>query len=142
MERKELHCDACGATLTLAEGALSATCPFCASNKVAVRAASGDQLRPRVLIPFKIKPDDLRSRVSKWLGQGWYHPEGLAEDESKILSIRGYRAKTIQVFSGSFDFMAMTQGARGVHQCRDVLWMFCGSFDEQIHRRSVTICHP
>lgn len=78
VERKELHCDACGATIALAEGALTATCPFCASNKVAVRAASGDQLRPRVLIPFKIKPDDLRARVTQWLGQGWYHPEGLA----------------------------------------------------------------
>lgn len=78
VERKELHCDACGANITLAEGALSATCPFCASNKVAVRAATGDQLRPRVLIPFKITPGDLRPRVSKWLGQGWFHPQGLA----------------------------------------------------------------
>lgn len=78
VERKELHCDACGANITLAEGALSATCPFCASNKVAVRAASGDQLRPRVLIPFKITPADLRSRVTQWLGRGWFHPAGLA----------------------------------------------------------------
>ncbi len=78
VDRKELHCDACGATIALAENALTATCPFCASNKVVVRAAAGDQLRPRVIVPFKIQPEALRARVADWLGRGWFHPAGLA----------------------------------------------------------------
>lgn len=75
--RKELHCNSCGADMAIAENALTATCPFCASNRVNVRVAPDDQLRPRFLIPFKIKPQDTRSLAQKWLGQGWYHPDAL-----------------------------------------------------------------
>lgn len=75
--RQELHCDSCGANLTLAEGALTITCPFCASNRVSLRAAAGEVLRPQVLVPFQIKPEDTRARASEWLGKGWYHPAEL-----------------------------------------------------------------
>ncbi len=76
--RKELHCDTCGADIALAEGALTATCPFCASNKVNMREAAVDQLRPRALIPFKIQPADTKARAREWLGKGWFHPPELA----------------------------------------------------------------
>lgn len=72
--RRELHCESCGASLTLPEGALTITCPFCASNEVNVREAPSDVLRPRFLIPFKIQPEVTRSRAKEWLGKGWYHP--------------------------------------------------------------------
>lgn len=75
--RKEMHCNACGADMTIAENALTATCPFCASNRVNVREAPADQLRPRFLIPFKIQPQATRELAKKWLGEGWYHPSEL-----------------------------------------------------------------
>jgi hypothetical protein len=50
--RQDLRCDNCGAITSLAQGALSAACPFCASNKVNLTSAPSDQLRPRYLIPF------------------------------------------------------------------------------------------
>jgi DNA-directed RNA polymerase subunit RPC12/RpoP len=75
---KELHCDSCGANLSIPEGALTITCPFCASNKVNVRVSPSDHLRPRFLIPFKIKPEDLRNRALEWLGKGWFHPKELS----------------------------------------------------------------
>jgi predicted RNA-binding Zn-ribbon protein involved in translation (DUF1610 family)/ribosomal protein L37AE/L43A len=78
LARKVLHCDSCGAELAIAEGALTATCPFCASNRVNLRIAPSDNLRPRYMIPFKIKPDVLRTRAAEWLGKGWFHPSELA----------------------------------------------------------------
>ena len=75
--RRELHCNACGADMAIPEKALSATCPFCASNHVNLREAPADQLRPRFLIPFKIQPQATRGMSQKWLGQGWYHPDEL-----------------------------------------------------------------
>jgi Zn finger protein HypA/HybF involved in hydrogenase expression len=75
--RKELHCDACGADMAIAENALTATCPFCASNRVNIRTAPADQLRPRFLIPFKIQPQATRTLAQHWLGKGWYHPDEL-----------------------------------------------------------------
>ena len=75
---QELHCDSCGASIGLPENSLTVTCPFCASNKVNVRAAPNDHLRPHVLVPFKVKPEDTRSRAAEWLGKGWFHPKELA----------------------------------------------------------------
>ena len=66
MKRRELHCDSCGAVLVVAESALTATCAFCASNKVNIRAATSDKLRPRFLVPFKMKLDVIRSRAKDW----------------------------------------------------------------------------
>ena len=77
VERKALHCNACGAELTIAAGALTATCPFCASNQVNVHVAAADQLRPRFLIPFAVKPETTRALAREWLGRGWFHPPEL-----------------------------------------------------------------
>lgn len=77
VERKEMHCEACGAELAIAENALTATCPFCASNRVNVRTAPIDQLRPRFLIPFKVQPEATRALAQQWLGKGWFHPDEL-----------------------------------------------------------------
>lgn len=77
-ERRELHCDACGADLSLAPNDLSATCAFCGSTRVVARAATQDGLRPRFLIPFKIQLDACTRLAHEWLGRGWMHPAGLA----------------------------------------------------------------
>lgn len=75
--RQEMHCNSCGADMAIPAKAISVTCPFCASNKVNVREAPDDQLRPRFLIPFKIQPESTRAIAQKWLGQGWFHPDEL-----------------------------------------------------------------
>ena len=74
LDRRVLHCDSCGAELAIPEGSLTATCPFCASNRVNLRQAPSDNLRPRFLIPFKITPEIVRQRARDWLGKGWFHP--------------------------------------------------------------------
>jgi len=78
VERRQLHCEACGADLALAEGALSTTCPFCASAQVNVRAAAGDGLRPGGVLPFTVPPEATRSKAQAWLGKGWFQPSELA----------------------------------------------------------------
>lgn len=76
--RRQLHCEGCGADLTLAEGALTATCPFCASPQVNVRAGSADTLRPGGVAPFTVTADATRAQALAWLGRGYFHPSGLA----------------------------------------------------------------
>ena len=76
--RRQLHCDACGAELEVAENALTATCPFCASNQVNLRQSPGDHLRPRFLVPFAVQAADCQRQARDWLGRGWYHPKSLA----------------------------------------------------------------
>jgi len=76
--RQEIHCDNCGGTINVPSGALSVSCPFCASNRVNASPALLDQLRPRFLIPFKIHPQQAKAAAKEWLGKGWYHPSELA----------------------------------------------------------------
>ncbi len=76
--RRQLNCESCGAVLTLAEGALTATCPFCGSNHVNLCPAPSDTLRPRFLVPFKVQSDAVRKVAGQWLGKGWFHPAQLA----------------------------------------------------------------
>jgi len=77
-ERKMIHCDSCGGELSIPEGAISTTCPFCASNKVNVTVYLDEFLRPRFMVPFKIPPEQIRGLTLDWLGQGWFHPDELA----------------------------------------------------------------
>jgi predicted RNA-binding Zn-ribbon protein involved in translation (DUF1610 family) len=77
-ERTEIHCESCGADISVATNDLSSTCPFCASNRVIARVATQDTLRPRFLIPFKLELQDCRPQVKEWLGKGWMHPTDLS----------------------------------------------------------------
>jgi hypothetical protein len=78
IKRQLLHCDACGGDLSLPEGTLSTTCPFCSSNQVNVTTSMEETLRPRFLVPFKVTPEQTKSLATDWLGKGWYHPSELA----------------------------------------------------------------
>ena len=76
-QRQVLHCDSCGGELSLSTGALTTSCPFCASNQVNVITSLEETLRPRFLIPFKVSPEDTAPLAMAWLGKGWYHPNAL-----------------------------------------------------------------
>lgn len=78
VNRLELFCDNCGASLAIEDRALTVTCPFCASNKVLVRQYTTDNLRPQFIIPFTILSDSCQSLAKEWLGKGWFHPKILS----------------------------------------------------------------
>ena len=78
VERQELGCQSCGAVLSVEPRAITTTCPFCGSNQVNLHSASGESLRPRFIIPFKIQNEQLVERTRQWLGKGWFHPDQLA----------------------------------------------------------------
>ncbi|MBI9047508.1 MAG: hypothetical protein JEZ06_23695 [Anaerolineaceae bacterium] len=78
ISRSDVTCESCGAHYTMAAGAITATCPFCASNQVYIRQASSETLRPRFLVPFKVKLDFIRQKTIAWLGKGWFHPDELS----------------------------------------------------------------
>jgi DNA-directed RNA polymerase subunit RPC12/RpoP len=76
-QRQVLHCDSCGAELSISSGAVTTTCPYCASNQVNVITSPSESLRPRFLVPFKITPEKTYALAKEWLGKGWYHPNEL-----------------------------------------------------------------
>jgi hypothetical protein len=85
VDRRELSCAGCGASFALdvqygQGGAMAATCPYCASNQVAVHPhATSSPLRPGAVLPFAVRGDALGRAVTAWLVRGWMHPAGLSQ---------------------------------------------------------------
>jgi hypothetical protein len=75
--RREWRCGGCGSAMAVEDGALTRTCPFCASNQVDVRDGGHDGLRPRFVLPFRVRDAELSAKVNDWLGQGWIFPSSL-----------------------------------------------------------------
>lgn len=78
-DRNELSCQQCGAVVTVPVENLTHTCPFCGSNKVIQRQADQGILRPKFLIPFKVKPDVCKAIAHQWLGSSWMTPSSLQQ---------------------------------------------------------------
>jgi len=77
--RRDLTCEQCGAVISIPAQSLTVTCPFCASNRVALHESIGHDIKPKFLIPFKIQPKEVQVLAKEWLGKGWYHPEELSQ---------------------------------------------------------------
>ncbi len=87
-ERREIHCQSCGADLSISTTDLITTCSFCGSNQVISRADTQGGLRPNFLIPFKIDPQSTDREIRDWLGKGWMFPAGLINAGASLL-LRG-----------------------------------------------------
>lgn len=78
--RRTLRCPDCGTERAVEAAAISTSCPFCAGSHVEVSDRDdGEALRPSHVLPFRVRDSDLAGPVKGWLGQGWFHPSGLAE---------------------------------------------------------------
>ncbi len=75
--RKEIACQSCGAVSSLPVEAIATTCAFCGSNKVILRQASQDMLRPGFLVPFKVDENRCQALTREWLQSSWMTPASL-----------------------------------------------------------------
>lgn len=85
-ERLTIKCSDCAAETTADPNVTSQECAFCGSPIVAT-AASKKQLRPRSLLPFKIKRDEARTAFGEWIKGRWFAPNDLkrrARSEGKL----------------------------------------------------------
>lgn len=80
VERRGVRCRDCGTERAVDAGAIASSCPYCGSAHVEVAArADGAGVRPTHVLPFAVRADGLAGPVKAWLGQGWFHPSGLAD---------------------------------------------------------------
>jgi DNA-directed RNA polymerase subunit RPC12/RpoP len=77
IERFELACQNCGAITSIPAEKLTYACPFCGSNKVVQNQGVQDNLRPKVLIPFKLSENESEKIFQGWLGSDWMTPSTL-----------------------------------------------------------------
>ncbi len=71
-----VHCDSCGADVTMQPNVTSAACAFCGSRVVAT-ARSQKLIKPAALVPFQIPPQQARQLFAKWIKGLWWAPGNL-----------------------------------------------------------------
>ena len=72
-----LHCQACGAVVTLPPSRVSDTCPFCDSAHVVESAASRDLIGPEGVIPFGFPVEAVLNHAHRWLAAQRFRPGDL-----------------------------------------------------------------
>lgn len=79
-----VSCQACGAGFDLPPGALTATCPYCASVYV-IEQQEGDQsFAVEALIPFAVSQEIALKRLKKWLNEAGIN------GKIKVLALKGF----------------------------------------------------
>ena len=72
-----LHCQACGAVVTLPPSRVSDTCPFCDSAHVVESAAGRDLIGPEGVIPFGFPVETALDHAHRWLEAQRFRPGDL-----------------------------------------------------------------
>lgn len=88
IEPATVKCANCAATVTRPADVAAFACPFCGTNIVA-QARSEAILRPRSLLPFKVRHDDARERFREWVRSRWFAPSSLKTQSYVDASIQG-----------------------------------------------------
>jgi ribosomal protein S27E len=105
-ERRTVQCPNCGAQVEFPPNARSMECPFCATP-IVIEATSGQQIKPKALLPFDLTEKQARAKMTDWLGQLWFAPNGLKEYARKGRRMQGiyvpywtYDAQTRSNYTG------------------------------------------
>lgn len=82
-----LHCNTCGADITLDENTVADQCAYCGSNVVIKEIKRA--IKPRSLLPFALGDNHARGKFKKWLSSRWYAPNDLKKRASQESGIQG-----------------------------------------------------
>ncbi|MFN0012611.1 MAG: hypothetical protein ACKVS8_13315 [Phycisphaerales bacterium] len=88
IEAATVKCQSCAAAVTRPKDVAAFACPFCGTNIIA-QSRSESILRPRGLLPFKVKHDDARERFRAWVKSRWFAPSSLSTQSFVDAAIKG-----------------------------------------------------
>lgn len=131
-----VHCDSCGADVTVPENTTSFSCPFCAANIVSqVRAST--VVRPNAVLPFRVTRDNAIDAFRNWLKSRWLAPSALKREGRLDASVSGiyipawtYDTRTVTDYTGQRGdayYVTRTRVVNGQTQTyteRHVRWSF------------------
>lgn len=85
---RSTSCPSCGAVVEFKGAAHATECPFCATP-VVIDTGSHRRLKPQALVPFVLKEEEARDRLTAWLGSLWFAPNRLLEFTRKGRALNG-----------------------------------------------------
>ena len=79
---KSFKCEGCGADVVMTSSALKYTCPYCGNERVLEAAAASktnhqDDVRPELVLPFKVPKTQVGDMFRGWVGSLWFAPNDL-----------------------------------------------------------------
>lgn len=77
--QRRMVCQQCNATTIFPIGQTSSECPFCGSTVLIAAQDEADILPPQAVILQGFSQDELKKRIRKWLGVGFFAPDDLAK---------------------------------------------------------------
>ncbi|MDD2386026.1 MAG: hypothetical protein PHP52_04525 [Bacteroidales bacterium] len=102
-----IACNACGAITTLDPNVVSGDCPFCGNKLIVKSESTSKQIKPKSLLPFKIKAKEAQESFKKWLNKLWFAPSGLKKFAAQAEKLAGmyipywtYDADTYSKYKG------------------------------------------
>ncbi len=105
-EKLFIKCTSCGAESTSEENVTAQNCPFC-DTEIVTTAKSKKLLKPRSLLPFKIKKKEAKQSYKDWLKSLWFAPNALMKKAKLHIAISGvyvpywtYDADTLSYYTG------------------------------------------
>jgi len=84
-----IACNACGAITTLDPNIVSSDCPFCGNKLIVKNESTSKQIKPKSILPFKIKSKEALQSFKKWLKKLWFAPPGLKKFATQSEKIAG-----------------------------------------------------
>jgi ribosomal protein S27E len=107
----EVHCAACGSSVTFQPPEVAGTCPFCASAIVAQAKAADPLVAPDAVLPAKISKPQAQTEVKQWLSSRWFAPNAL----KTMAHQEGINGIYLPFWSYDADTASDYTGQRGVH---------------------------
>lgn len=105
-----IACNACGAITTLDPNVVSGDCPFCGNKLIVKSESTSKQIKPKSLLPFKIKGKEAQESFKKWLKKLWFAPPGLKKFAAQSEKLAGMY---IPYWTYDSDTYSQYRGKRG-----------------------------
>jgi ribosomal protein S27E len=107
----EVHCGACGSSVTFQPPEVAGICPFCGSAIVAQPKAADPLVAPDAVLPAKISKPQAQSEVKTWLSSRWFAPTAL----KTMARQEGINGVYLPFWSYDADTASDYTGQRGEH---------------------------
>lgn len=133
----EVHCAACGSSVTFQPPEVAGICPFCGSAIVAQAKAADPLLAPDAVLPARVSKQQAQSEVKDWLSSRWFAPNAL----KTMAHQEGINGVYLPFWSYDANTSSDYTGERGIHRTETETYT-----DNEGHRqtrtRTVTDWYP
>jgi ribosomal protein S27E len=133
----EVHCGACGSSVTFQPPEVAGSCPFCGSAIVAQAKAADPLVAPDAVLPAKVGKPQAQSAVKDWLSSRWFAPNAL----KTMARQEGINGVYLPFWSYDADTASNYIGQRGINRTETEFYTDSQG-NRQTRSRTVTDWYP